>query len=231
MHPPSPPTTPVSPAGGAPAPSRQRLLVAGATGLVGHAVLTAALADPRVERVIAPTRRPLPPHPRLENPVVDFARLPTEAPWWRVDAVVCALGTTRREAGSRAAFRKVDCEYPAAIGRLAHAQGARTFALNSSLGADPASRNFYLRTKGEAEAALTQMGFNSLTFVRPGLLGGDRAAFRLGERCALLLLRVLGPFLPRRYRICPATRVAAALLESALRGGPGCHVVPAEDLT
>ena len=52
-----------------------RLLLAGATGLVGHATLERALASTRVAQVVAPTRRPLAPHPKLLNPVVDFDTL------------------------------------------------------------------------------------------------------------------------------------------------------------
>ena len=71
------------------------LLLLGSTGLVGQQALALALADDRLTQVIAPTRRPLPPHPRLLNPQVDFEHLPAQAPWWRADAVICALGTTR----------------------------------------------------------------------------------------------------------------------------------------
>ncbi len=76
-----------------------RLLLVGASGAVGREVLAAALADPRIRQVVAPTRRPLPAHPRLLNPVVDFAALPADAPWWQVDAVICTLGTTIKTAG------------------------------------------------------------------------------------------------------------------------------------
>lgn len=201
------------------------LFLVGATGLVGQAVLLRALGDPRVARIIAPTRRPLAPHPRLENPILDFDRLPSDAPWWRVDGAICTLGTTIRQAGSREAFRKVDHDYPLAVARLLRAHGTVAFAFNSSMGADPNSGNFYLRTKGEAETALGACGFPSLTLVRPGLLGGRRAEFRLGERAALLVLGVNGPLLPRRFRISPAGHVASALLDAAIGAAPGRHVV------
>lgn len=207
-----------------------RLLLAGATGLVGEAALRRALASPRVQQVVAPTRRPLAAHPKLLNPVLDFDALPADAEWWRVDAVACALGTTIRDAGSREAFRRVDHDYPLAIARHAHAHGAAAFALVSAMGADAGSRVFYSRTKGEVEDALAGIGFASLTLLRPGLLGGERRQHRRGERIALRVLGALDAVLPRRYRIVPADRVADALLQAALDAPPGHHVIPAERL-
>jgi hypothetical protein len=139
-------------------PSMTTLLLAGATGLVGQAVLRRALDDARVTRVVAPTRRALPAAPKLDNPLVDFDRLPADAPWWAVDAVICTLGTTIRDAGSPQAFRVVDHDYPLAVARLARQHGASTFALTSAMGADPASRIFYNRTKGELERDLAACG-------------------------------------------------------------------------
>lgn len=202
-----------------------RLLLAGATGLVGRHALDLALADPAIERVVAPTRRPLPPHPRLEAPQVDWDALPLDAPWWRVDAVVCALGTTLRDAGSREAFRTVDFDYPLALAQAARRAGARAYALNSALGADAGSRLFYNRVKGELEQALAVVGFDSLTYVRPGLIGGERQPPRPAEAAASRVLRALGPALPRRWRINPAPRIAQALLDAARRAEPGVHVV------
>jgi uncharacterized protein YbjT (DUF2867 family) len=207
-----------------------RLLLAGATGLVGEAALQRALTSPRVQQVVAPTRRPLDAHPKLLNPVVDFDALPADAEWWRVDAVACALGTTIRDAGSQDAFRRVDHDYPLAIARHTHAHGAATFVLVSAMGADAGSRVCYSRTKGEVEDALDGIGFTSLTLLRPGLLGGERRQHRAGERIALRVLGALDAALPQRYRIVPAERVADALLQAALAPPPGRHVIPSERL-
>ncbi|MET0969522.1 MAG: NAD(P)H-binding protein [Tardiphaga sp.] len=207
-----------------------RILLAGATGLVGSHVLARALADHRIDRIVAPTRRPLPAHDKLDNPQVDFARLPPDAAWWAVDGVICTLGTTRAKAGSDAAFREVDHDYPLAVAQLAHDHGVTRYALNSSLGADAGSRMLYPRTKGEVEEALKRVGFSSLTIVRPGLIGGDRDEFRAAERIASVVLGALGPLLPRRYRISPAGRIADALINAVLTGPPGTHVIEADRL-
>ncbi len=208
-----------------------KLLLVGATGLVGRYVLNLALGDPRVSTVVAPTRRLLSAHPKLSNPQIDFDKLPTDADWWQADAVVCTLGTTMRAAGSKAAFRRVDYDYPMAVARLAHTKGTPTYALNSAIGANSESRFFYNRVKGELERDLAGVGFDSLTFVRPGVIGGQREEYRSGERAMVLALTLMGPLMPRRWRLNPAQRIAQALLEAALNANPGVHVVTSERLT
>lgn len=207
-----------------------KLILIGATGLVGREVLRLALMDARVSRIVAPVRKSLPAHPKLDAPLVDFDRLPADAPWWQADTVICTLGTTMKVAGTRQAFRRVDHDYPLAAARQALAAGTRTYALNSAAGANAASRFFYNRVKGELERDLEALGFASLTHVRPGLIGGEREEARAGEGAALRVLRVLGPVLPRRWRVNPASRIASALLEAALAGTPGVHVVGPEQL-
>lgn len=198
-----------------------RLLILGATGLVGQQVLAQALADPRVKQVVAPTRRTLSSHPKLLNPVVDFKALPPAA-WWAADAVVCCLGTTMKQAGSPAAFREVDHDHVLAAAHLAHAAGTPTFALNSSLGASAGSRNLYLRTKGETEEDLAALGFASLTLVRPSLLdGGPRPDARPGEAVGLWFLRLAGPLIAARYRAVRTDAVARALLQAVRQAKPG----------
>ncbi len=205
-----------------------RLMIAGATGLVGRHALSLALADTRIACVVAPTRRPLSPHPKLHNPLVDFDALPVDADVWRVDAVICALGTTIRQAGSQPAFRRVDVDYVVAIAAHARSAGASCFALNSSLGANQAARGFYLRCKGEAEAGVAALGYPSLTLVRPSIIGGEREPRRPLEHAGMRLLQAVAPLVPERYRVVPAVRIARCLLEAAVAARPGVHVVESE---
>lgn len=214
-------------------PSRTALLL-GATGLVGGHCLDLLLAEPAYARVAVLGRRRLHrEHPKLEQHVVDFDRLAEHAAHFAVDDVFCCLGTTIRRAGSREAFRRVDLVYPREAARLAAARGARRFLLVSAVGADPASRVFYSRVKGEAEAAVREEGPERVVIVRPSLLLGEREEFRIGERVAEWLAKPLAPLLRgplARYRPVPARTVAAALVRRALGEGAGLEIVESERL-
>lgn len=207
-----------------------RLLLVGSTGLVGQHVLELALADSRVTEVVAVARRPLPGHPKLAAPVLKFEQLPDGAAWWRVDAVICTLGTTMRAAGSEEAFRRVDKDYPLAVARLARRHGTPAYVLNSSMGADPSSWFFYNRVKGEVERELSLLGFRSLTIVRPGLIGGQRMERRPAEVVGGFILGLLAPVLPRRLRINPAASIARAMVDAAVGAAPGEHVIGSAEL-
>lgn len=207
-----------------------RLLLVGATGIVGGAVLGQALADRRIAEVVALTRRPLAAAAKLVNVVVDFDNLPVRAPWWAVDAVVCTLGTTRRIAGSRERFAAIDRDLPVRIAQLARAAGATRFALNSSLGASSRSASFYLRTKGEAEDAIARLDYSGYAIVRPALIDSDRAESRPVEAASLALLSVLRPLIPRRWQPVRPEDIARALLDGVLETAPRRLIIESEAL-
>lgn len=206
-----------------------RVLLFGATGAVGRLVLQRALADARVTQVVAPTRRPLPASDKLLNPVVDFTNLPSTAAWWHADAVICALGTTIKLAGSRAAFAAIDRDLPIQIAQLARQAGATRYALNSSLGASE-SGNFYLRTKAQAESGIRAVGYPRYVIVRPSLIDAKRDETRPGELIGLALASIFRPLIPRRYRPVSAERIAQALLDGVLGDQPGEVLIESEQL-
>ncbi|APV51771.1 NAD-dependent dehydratase [Betaproteobacteria bacterium GR16-43] len=206
------------------------LFIAGATGLVGGQALALALADARVTRVIAPTRRPLPVHVRLENPRLDALVADVAPEGWRADGAICALGTTRKTAGSDAAFRAVDHDLVLAVAQRLRGAGVTRFALVSSLGADSRSRVLYTRTKGDVEEAIGRLAFPSLTILRPGFLDGERAEYRPFERVAGTLLRLAGPLLPRSARVSPVSSVARLAVEAAIEGAMGARIVGSAEI-
>lgn len=208
-----------------------KLLLVGASGLVGSHVLKLALHDPRISEVVAPSRRALSAHAKLQNPIVDFENLPEDASWWQdIDAVICTLGTTMKAAGSRENFYRVDHDYPLAFAQIAQRHGTTTYVLNSAIGADASSRVFYNQVKGKLEQDLAALEFRSLTAVRPGVIGGQRSEFRFGESILVTILGVLKPVLPLRWRINPASRIASTLIEAAINPAPGIHVIGADRL-
>lgn len=205
-----------------PDPEPKIVLLAGATGLVGKLALEALLESPETGRVFAITRRPLGrEHPRLANRIVQFENIETQLKGIACQVAVCCLGTTIRQAGSQAAFRQVDVDHVLAFARTAKAAQAQRFVVVSSAAADPQSKNFYLRTKGEMEAALANVGFTSLDILQPGLLLGLRAQMRPLELGAMLVMPLVNPFLRGQreaLRAISAKTVAAATV-GAMRSG------------
>jgi uncharacterized protein YbjT (DUF2867 family) len=202
-------------------------LLAGASGFVGGYVLDALLDAAGFGRVYAITRRPLGrSHPRLANRIVQFDRLEEQLKGLQCHVALCCLGTTIRQAGSQEAFRRVDIDHVLAFARVARAAGASRFIVVSSVGADPRSRNFYLRVKGEAEEALTTLGFASLDIMQPGLLLGMRREMRPLELAMRGVMPLLNPLLLgsyEQYRGIPARTVAAAMVGAARSGRRGVY--------
>ncbi len=200
--------------------SRRRVLLAGASGLVGEAALGALLEDPDVTEVRVLSRRTLeslPRDPKLRACVTEFTHLDAHADWFCVDQVLCALGTTMRQAGSQAAFRRVDFEFPLTIGRLARAAGATHFALVSAAGAHTRSRVFYNMVKGELEQGLAAQAWRALSIARPSLLLGDRREFRMGE----VIASRFGWLAPPAWKPVEAERVAKVLVRALREDRPG----------
>ena len=212
-------------------------LLAGASGLTGGYLLDALLGAPDFSRVIAVTRRPLArEHARLANRIVQFDRMETQLQGVTCDVALCCLGTTIRRAGSRENFREVDVDYVMAFARTALAAKAQRFVVMSSAGADPDSRNFYLRTKGEMEQELEGLGFAALDILEPGLLLGWRHEMRPLELAAMLFMPLVNPFLTGKRAAARAisVRTVAAAMVGATRTGrkgvqryvnPGIHAL------
>lgn len=205
-----------------------KILILGATGLVGSHLLSKALIDERITQIIAPSRKPLPLHEKLFSPVVSFDQLPQDANWWQVDAIICALGTTIKKAQSKGAFYRVDHDYPLMAAQIAKNKGVQTYVLNSAAGASIDSSIFYNRVKGEIENDLIKMNFKSLTLARPGLIGGDRMESRPGEYAAKIVTTILKPILPKKFQLNAPEKIASEMLEAAIESKNGVHILSSE---
>lgn len=201
-------------------PSLDHALLFGASGLIGSHVLRQALAGDGVRRVTAVSRRPLPVQDaKLVNLVDDMAKTTAPAGMETAEVAFCCLGTTMKQAGSRAAFRAVDHDLVMRCAIWARQCGVRHFLVVSAIGASASSPVFYNRVKAETEADLVAMGFDRLSIFQPSLLAGERdGPARPGEAIGTRVAPLLAPLLAgplSAYKPVAGADVAAAMLAQA----------------
>lgn len=210
-------------------------LIAGGSGLVGSHLLRVLAAAPEYGRVLALSRRPLAyEHARVANRVLRFESIEQELCGVRCDDAYCCLGTTRRAAGSEAAFRAVDHDLVLRFARFAREAGAQRFIVISSVAADRNARNLYLRVKGEVEVSLQGLQFPALHVLQPSLLLGSRREWRSGEAVARLVVLLFSPLLVGRlaaWRAIDAGVVATAMLAAARRDRRGVQRYGSVEIT
>jgi uncharacterized protein YbjT (DUF2867 family) len=199
--------------------ANRRVVLAGASGLVGSSLLAYLLQDSSVAEVHVLSRRPLNiSHPKLTIHVVDFKFLPPLPP---LDEIYLALGTTIKQAGSQAAFRAVDFEANLAVAHAGFAAGAKRLGVVSAMGANANASIFYNRVKGELEDALSSLALETLIIARPSLIIGDREKLnqprRVGEKIGTWLSKLLNPLLPMNYKAVEARKIALALVSEVPR--------------
>jgi|KBSSwiStaDraftv2_1062776.scaffolds.fasta_scaffold169232_2 uncharacterized protein YbjT (DUF2867 family) len=210
----------------------RRAVVAGGTGLVGGALLQLLGENAGYRSVTSLVRRETPAVPGIIVQRVDFDRI-EELDLPAVNDAFCCLGTTRRDAGSDAAFRRVDLDYVVSFARRVKHAGALRFMLVSSLGASPSSPFLYPRTKGECEAAISAIGFTTVVIVRPSFLLGARAQKRAGEAVALRVGQRIRPLLVgplRKYAPVDAFAVARTLVKAAATAPAGITIIESDGI-
>lgn len=207
-----------------------RVLLVGATGLIGRTIIA---RSPDLSAVtlqgLARREIPFPAGTRMELVLADSDQWPVIVAQLVPDAVISALGTTHRKAGSSDAFRAVDHDLVLELARAAKDAGVHNFVQVSSVGADPYSKTNYLRVKGETEKDLKALKFHRLDLLRPGLLRGRRKNdIRVLEKLGQIVAPLADLFLQgdkSKYRSIRATDLADAALAaaSAKAGGQFVH--------
>ena len=203
-------------------------LLAGATGLVGAALLERLLAADEYAAVIVIGRRPpAAQHPKLRFVPSTLEDLDSLGDSLAADDLFCCLGTTTRAAGGKAGLERVDYHMVLAVARAAQASGATRFFGVSAAGASARSPAFYSRVKARMEKAVSEVGFAAVHLFRPSLLLGARAESRPAEAFAQKIAPWLAPLCVgplRKYRPITAEAVADAMLSVARSGAAGTVV-------
>lgn len=204
-------------------------LIVGSTGLIGQLLLQKLLNSKDYEKVTALVRRKLDlEHPKLVQQVIDFNKI--DSIELKADHVFCTLGTTIKTAGSKEAFKRVDEEYPFQIAQNSYKNGAKLFAIVTSMGADKNSRFFYNQVKGQIENRLESIGFDHLGFFRPSMLLGERKESRLGEKVGQVVMNIFGFLIPKKYKAIHVDKVALAMLQYAKRPNKGLSQIESDKM-
>lgn len=213
--------------------NKKTAIVAGASGLTGGFLLQLLSADKNFGSVTVLSRKAMKPAlPKVREVVVDFDNLGRYEFWPDADVLFCCVGTTIKKAGSKENFRKVDYDIPLQLAEQCALYNI-DYHLMSSIGADAASKNFYLKTKGETEEALRQMGLKSLFIYRPSILFGPRRESRFGESLGKFFIRLFSPFLLgplKKYRGIHVVTVARAMVKNAKTEHGGFTVLESDEI-
>ena len=204
-----------------------KVMLLGATGLVGNECLQLLCAEQRISEIRIFSRAPIPHlNEKIRTLIAPLDAMKDHSEFFAVDAIICALGTTIKKAGSQAAFRMVDYEFPVAAARIAKEHGVKHYLLVSALGSNAQSTVFYNRIKGETENAIIDLSFERTTIVRPSLLVGERQEVRRGERIG----QFFAPLIPKKYKPVKASSVAQTLVKELLTEGSGTHIIESRDI-
>lgn len=209
-------------------------IIVGSTGLTGNHLLRKLLSSDVYEKVICFVRNSSKiSHPKLIQHIVDFDNPESYQELMEGEDMFCCLGTTIKKAGSQEAFEKVDLHYPIQFAKAAATKGVKQFSIISSIGANPQSNNFYMRTKGKCEEGLRTLSFQSTSIFRPSLLLGNRKEFRLGEKIGEYTMRILSIFLIgklKKYRPIKSKDVASVMFQIAQQNTVGFHVYESDEI-
>lgn len=211
-----------------------RVLISGASGLVGSYLLEELLLNTKVSKVYSLVRKNSNiKHEKLIEELVEFSSFQAFSFEGDYDIAFCCLGTTLRKAGSKENQFKIDHDYVLNFAQFAKEEGVKSFGVVSSLGAKTPSSNFYLDTKGKMENSLKALEFDSLSIIRPSFLLGDRKEFRLMEKISTPIIRFLGLFFfgkMKKYKGVQAKSVAKKLIEATLSNNKGVIVIESNEI-
>lgn len=212
----------------------KNIIIVGATGATGRQLMQQLLADSDIAQIYVVHYRAtsFATHEKVTEIVIDLARFDdlsiTLDSAAEIDCAYCCLGTTRKKAGSLAAFRRVDKDYIVNFSSWVAKSTQAQLHVISAVGANPKSASSYLQTKGETEQLLQQLPLSALFIYQPTLLHGKRDEFRLMEALAyypLTLLSLLPLPLLKQQKPIAISQLANAMYQLSQQVSTGHHVI------
>lgn len=197
-------------------------IILGATGLTGSFLLKRLIPDKRYEKIILFSRSATRvKSSKIEEHLIDMFELGKHRDKFKGDVVFCCIGTTQKKTPNKEIYRKVDYGIPVTAAKLCAENNIESFLVISALGADPNSRFFYNRTKGEMENAILQNGIRNSYIFQPSLIGGERQEKRPLEFISKQLMKaanfvMFGPL--KKYQSIHPDTIAKAMQQVAEHG-------------
>ena len=212
----------------------KKAILIGATGLIGANLLETLLASTNYSEVLVIARKEVKStNSKLKQLIIDFENLNKHETEITGNDVFCCMGTTAKKTPDKELYKTIDYQYPLDVAKIAFKNGAKSYHLVSSMGANPNSNIFYSRTKGEIEQDLKTIGFESLHIYQPSLLVGDRKEDRFLEGFMFGLMKVINPLLIgslKKYRSIKIETVASAMLNQANKNLKGVFIYPSDEI-
>lgn len=206
----------------------RKAILVGATGSIGSSLLKQLLVNETYTEVLILVRKDLGiSHPKLKQLVLNFDELSHYSTQITGDVVFSCLGTTKKKTPDVNEYKKIDYQYPLDVAWIAQVNGATSFHLVSSVGANKHSSFFYIKTKGEVESDLKAVPFSSIHIYRPSLLDGERKEKRFTERLMIAIMRVINPLLfggLKKHRSIKVENVAKAMIIQSLDDKKGVFI-------
>lgn len=189
-----------------------RVIIIGGTGATGKELVREILDNQNVAEVVALVRtESLPSHPKLTQEVVNFNELENYRNLILGDVAISTLGTTIKDARSKANQWKIDHDLPLEFARIAKQNNIQKFLLLSAVGVDPNSKIFYNKMKGMLEKNIKKLDFEQLFIFQPGMLIRPNSD-RLGEKLMIPVLSFFNQFgLLKKYEALHVNEVAKAM--------------------
>ena len=211
-----------------------KILLIGASGLIGSKLLEQMLLDSEITSIVLFVRKPIPlEHAKIEQHLIDFDAMNDFAQHFTGDALVCALGTTRSKTPNQIDYRKIDLGYTMEAAKIAKTKGVKQIHLISSMGANPKSKVFYSALKGEIENLIIGLKFDKTILYRPSILIGERSESRPMEKLSQQLNWLYDPLLfgrLKKYRSIKADMVATKIISEIKKNNTGVHVLDSEEI-
>jgi uncharacterized protein YbjT (DUF2867 family) len=211
-----------------------KVILLGASGLIGSKLLAFLLANDHFEEVTVFVRKELKiKNLKLKQQITDFKNLESLKKTIDANVIFCCLGSTKSKTPDLANYRHIDYDIPLFFAKVGIENITSQYHIVTALGANPNSSNFYSKLKGEIERDLKALNYSSLYIYQPSFLEGDRAENRPLEKIMSPIMKVInfiliGPL--KKFQSIAAEDVAKAMVNECIKNKRGIFVVESDKI-